>query len=229
MRLDSRNADALAGLSDAAIGARRLDEERAWLQSLALAEPANAAVRIELSRILAASGDVEHGIAAAQDAMRIAPGDPRAGEQLASVFADAGDGARLAPFADALVSRFPDRDKPRYYRANALFLTGRAEEAIAQAQAIVQANPRDVRAQNLLGVACASVGRRPCAQSAFEAALAANPRDGVSHVNLGVLHMQSGDAAAAADDFSTALVLDRASTAARQGLDEARAALASRR
>jgi len=228
VRLDSRNVDALAGLSDAATGARRLDEERAWLQSLAAAEPANAAVRIELSRILAASGDVERAIAAAQDAMRIAPADPRAGEQLASVFADAGDGARLAPLADALAARFPDRDKPRYYQANARFLTGRAEAAIAEAQAIVAANPRDVRAQNLLGVACASVGRPPCARAAFEAALTANPRDAVSHVNLGVWRLQAGDPAAAADEFSTALVLDRSSAAARQGLDEARAALASR-
>ena len=229
VRLDSRNADALAGLSDAATGARRLDEERAWLQSLAASEPGNAAVRIELSRILAASGDVEHAIPAAQEAMRIAPGDPRTAEQLASVLADAGDGAKLAPLADALVARFPDRDKPRYYRANARFLTGRAEEAIVEAQAIVAANPRDVRAQNLLGVACASVGRRPCAQAAFEAAIAANPRDAVSHVNLGVLRMQSGDPAAAADEFATALVLDRSSAAARQGLDEARAALAAGR
>ena len=225
VRLDSRNADALAGLSDAATGARRLDDARAWLQSIAAAQPANAAVRIELSRILAATGDVEHAVAAARDSMRIAPDDPRAGEQLASVFADAGDGAHLAPLAEALVSRFPDRDKPRYYRANARFLAGRVEEAIAEAQAIVRADPRDVRAQNLLGVACASAGRRPCAQAAFMAALAANPRDAVSHVNLAVFRMQSGDPSGAADEFSIALTLDRSSAAARQGLDEARAAL----
>jgi len=229
VRLDSRNADALAGLSDAATGARRLDEARAWLQSIAAAEPANAAVRIELSRILAASGDVEQAEVAARDAMRIAPDDPRAGEQLASVFADAGDGARLAPLAEALVSRFPDRDKPRYYRANARFLAGRVEEAIAEAQGIVRANPRDGRAQNLLGVACASAGRRPCAQAAFEAALAANPRDAVSHVNLAVFRLRSGDPSGAADEFSIALTLDRTSAAARQGLDEARAALAAPR
>ncbi len=48
-------------------------------------------------------------------------------------------------------------------------------------------------------------------------------------MNLGVWRLQAGDPAAAADEFSTALVLDRSSAAARQGLDEARAALAAGR
>ena len=39
------------------------------------------------------------------------------------------------------------------------------------------AHPDHARAQNLLGAACATLGRRDCAQAAFEASIRANPRD----------------------------------------------------
>jgi spermidine synthase len=228
VRLNSGNADALSGISDAAAGARRQEEARTFLQSVANAEPGNASVRIELSRLFAMVGNVEQAVAAAQQAMRLTPDDPRAGEQLASVLADAGDGARLGPFADRLVARFPERDKPRFYRATALLLAGRTEQAIAEARRLLASDPNNGRTQNLLGVACATAGQGACAISAFEAALAVNPRDPATHVNLGVYRLQSGDPAGAAEAFSAALTLDRSSAAARQGLAEANAALAGR-
>jgi spermidine synthase len=229
VRLNSRNVDALSGLSDAATGAHRQDEERAWLQSLAAAEPGNAAVRVELSQVLAATGNAAQAAVAANEALRLAPDDPRAGEQLASILADAGDADNLTALAGALVSRFPHRDKPAYYQATALVLKGRVREAIDQARQIVARNPKDLRAQNLLGVACATAGLRDCARSAFEAALVANPRDATTYVNLGVFHLRAADPAAAARYFSVALTLDRSSAPARQGLAEARAAGAGTR
>src|SRR5439155_415439 len=76
---------ALRGLSEAAAGAGRQDEERIWLQSLAAQQPADAAVRVELSRVLASNGDLAAAAATATEAMRLAPDDPLPGEQLASV------------------------------------------------------------------------------------------------------------------------------------------------
>ena len=48
-------------------------------------------------------------------------------------------------------------------------------------------HPDHARAQNLLGAACATLGRRECAQSAFEASLRADPRDPSTYINLGAL------------------------------------------
>src|SRR5207245_10894680 len=121
--------------------------------------------------------DFEAAAAAATEAMRIAPGDFRPAEQLASVVADAGDANQLASLADAMIARFPDRDEGRYFRATALFLKGRTAEAVDQARRIVAAHPAHARAQSLLGAACATAGQRDCAAAAFEAALRANPRD----------------------------------------------------
>jgi spermidine synthase len=221
--LNSQNAGALSGLSEAAAGAGLQNEERAWLQSLAVSQPSNAVVRVELSRLQAASGDFPGAIATATDALRLAPDDPRTAEQLASIYADAGDVDRLRPLADALVSRFPNRSDLLYYRATALFMSGQAAEAVDEARRVVARDPYNARALNLLGAACGTSGQTDCARTAFEASLAANARDPVTYVNLGLFHLQAGDPARAAGYFAEALTLDPASTGAREGLAQARA------
>ena len=227
LSLNGQNAEALAGLSDAASGAHKEEEERDWLKSLATREPRNVAVRLELSRVLAARGEIEPALAAATEALQISPDEPRAAEQLASVLADAGDAERLAPLAEALAGRFPDRADTRYYRASALFLQGKTEEAIVEARNVTGRNPGHARAQNLLGAACATLGRRDCALAAFEASIRANPRDPSTYINLGTFYLQLADARSAADSFVEALAIDPASTAARNGLTQARSLLAS--
>jgi tetratricopeptide (TPR) repeat protein len=222
LSLNSRNSDALSGLSDAAAGAHRTEEERDWLRAVAAREPANAAVRLELSRVLAATGDFEGAIDAANEALRLTPVDPAAGEQLASVLADAGDAERLAALADTLTDRFPDRPNALYFRASALFLQGKTEEAIREARRVTDSMPLHARAQNLIGAACATLGRPDCALAAFEASIRGNPRDPSTYVNLGLLHLQQTDAPAAAAAFAEALAIDPASMAARNGLAQAR-------
>jgi len=223
--LNARNTEALEGMSQAASGINKQADERDWLKALASADATNAEVRVEQSRVLASGGDYTDAAALAGEAMRIAPGDPRPVEQLASVFADAGDAARLGPLADSLVARFPDRPDARYYRATALFLTGRTREAAAEARQLVADHPRHARGFNLLGAACATDGQRECARAAFEASLRLNPHDASTYVNLGVFFMQSGDPGSAIESFAEALTVDPASAAAREGLAQARAAV----
>ena len=220
--LNTQNTVALAGLSDAAGGSASLDQERQWLREIADREPANPAVLIELSRVLAVTGDVKGALAAASDALRVAPGEPRAAEQLASVLADGADGERLAPLADAMVARFPDRIEARYYRATAMFLRGNARDAVAAARQVVEVRPDHARAQSLLGAACAAVGQSDCALAAFSAAIRENPRDASGYVNAGILTLQSGNPSAALDYFAAALTIDPSSKPARDGLAQAR-------
>ncbi|MCU1384849.1 MAG: hypothetical protein JWL71_3546 [Acidobacteria bacterium] len=220
--LNSRNAAALSGLSDAAGGSGKLDEERQWLSEIATRDPRNAAVRIELSRVLAVTGNVPRALETASDALQLAPDDPRAAEQLASVLADTGDGDRLAPLADAMIARFPDRLEARYYRATALFLRGQPQDAIVAARQVVDARPDHTRAQSLLGAACAAAGQRDCALAAFTASIRGNPRDASGYINAGTLSLQSGNAGAATEFFASALTIDPSSQPARDGLAQAR-------
>jgi spermidine synthase len=216
--LDSRNAEALRGALRAAARQGQTEAARVWLESLARQQPPNAAVRVELSYLAAATGNTEDALAHANAAIGLAPGDPRPLEQLASVLADAGNADRLAPIADDLASRFRDREDGRYYQAVALMLRGRASEAADAARRLLSAAPNHAKAQNLLGAACATTGDFDCARAAFARAIEIDPRDASPHVNLGVLHLQAGDAAAAAQHFGKALALDPGSAAARQGL-----------
>ena len=223
-----RNHAALAGLSDAAGGCDKLIEERDWLRTLAAREPGNAEIRIELSRVLAVTGDGKAAIEMASSALERAPDDPRAAEQLASVLADTGDADRLAPYADAMASRFPDRVDGQYYRASAMFMHGKTQDAVSTIRHLVETHPDHARAQGLLGAACASLGMRECAQTAFDAAIKANPRDPSAYINAGAFRLQNADARGAADYFASALAIDPSSTTARTGLMQARAQLASR-
>src|SRR5262249_38321276 len=152
----------------AAAGASRQQDERSWLEALAARQPGNAAVRVELSRVLASGGDLESAAATATEAMRLAPNDPAPGEQLAAGLADAGGADQLESLAEAMLARFPGRDEGRYFRATALFLKGRTMEAIDEAGRFVAAHPTHARAQSLLGAACATAGQRDCARTAFE-------------------------------------------------------------
>ncbi|HEY6211598.1 MAG TPA: tetratricopeptide repeat protein, partial [Vicinamibacterales bacterium] len=87
------------------------------------------------------------------------------------------------------------------------------------------AKPADARAQNLLGVVCAQLGRRDCARAAFTASLAADPRNPSTYVNVGLLSLDGGDPESALRYFSEALTMDPRSAAARTGLTQARARL----
>jgi spermidine synthase len=223
--IDNHDPEALQGVSAAAGGAHRQADERRWLEALARDAPGNAAVQVELSRVRAAAHEYDGALAAASEARRLEPDDPRPVEQLASVLADMGDGARLAPLADALVAKYPDRDDSRYYHATALLLGGRTDEAANDVRRLLAANPRHAKAQNLLGVACATAGQRDCARTAFEASIRLNPREASAYVNLGLMYLQAADPVVAADYFGEALALDPASAAAKDGLAQARTAL----
>jgi Flp pilus assembly protein TadD len=227
--INPKNASALSGLSDAAGGIGKLAEVRDWLAAAAARDRTNAAVRIELSRVLAVTGDATGAANAASDALQITPDDPHAAEQLASVFADTGDGQRLAPLVDAMAARFPGRPEVEYYRATALYLRGQNQDAIAAARHVVETAPGHSRAYGLLGAACAAAGDRDCARNAFAAAVSTNPRDPAGYVNAGMFQLQAANPAAAEALFASALTIDPASKGARDGLNQARAALANPR
>jgi Flp pilus assembly protein TadD len=222
LSLNSRSSEALRGSTDAAIGAR-LTEHLSFLEALAAAEPDNVEVRVELSHVHAMQGGIEAAIAAAADAGRIDPTRAEPLEQLASIYADAGDPVRLAPVANELVARFPARDEGRYYQAAALFLANRPADAESRIRTLLGVNPRHAKGQNLLGAVCAALANHECASAAFAAALALDPQDSSVYVNLGYLCLARGDPAAAAGFFGEALAVDATSEAARKGLAEARA------
>ena len=217
---DSSDADAYEGLRRAAIGASRVDETLALLKRPA-ADPSRLQARLALSRLLSAQGAVSEAAAEAFDLAERYPDNLRVLEQLASVLSDANDIERLQPVVQRLRRDAPAAESTRYYTAALLFMQGRADLAVPEAEAVVRENPRNALAQNLLGAALASIGERDRARRAFEASLKTNPLSPDTYINLATLEMQAGNRSDAAQRYAEALTLNQASEPARRGLAEA--------
>lgn len=222
-----RNPDSAVvdGLVRAAAPTGRLPDAEGLLKQVLARDPANIAAATGLSRLIAARGEFQAAAEPLRPWFAGTARDVRAMDQLASIFADAGDRQRLAAIVSDLQRVAPDAEPTLYYSASLHFLADRPEDAIATAERLRARNGRHARCLNLLGAAYATLGRSDDARRAFEASIAADPRDPVAYANLGTFELQAGRVARAANYFAQALTLDATSSPAEQGLVQAMAAL----
>jgi len=216
-------SDALGALLDAAAATGRQAEAEARLDKLVTDRPDLVAPRVALSRLKASSRAFDEAIRIAASAVQAHPDDAAAVEQLASIYADAGDAERLGSMVGAL-ARFPGSAASHYYIAVNHFLCSELDVAERTAQQALAVDPQFAHAQNLLGAIYATRGDSVAARRAFQASLLLDPQDPVTYQNLALLELDSGNAPAAARLFTEALTLDPASVPAREGLVRARSA-----
>ena len=214
---------AWSGFVQSAAASGHQDEAVRRLRDAIARLPLAAAPRIELSKVLAATGNEADALAVLRPLMDGQDRDPRAFEQAASVLADAGNARALDVVVGQLDAQWPNRPSSRYYAAVSAFLDGRTADSLRLGEDAARAGPRDPRAFNLIGSAAASLGRREDARQAFLSALRQDPRDSAAYVNLGTIELESGNRSAAMRWFAEALVVDPESQAARDGLARARA------
>ena len=103
-------------------------------------------------------GRFDEAIAVATEATRLAPGDPAAWEQLASLHADRGDVVRLAPAVEVLRREFPHRAASWYFAASESFLRGDVAAALPLVRRAIELDPSYADAHNLLGAIHATAG-----------------------------------------------------------------------
>ncbi|HUR33426.1 MAG TPA: fused MFS/spermidine synthase [Vicinamibacterales bacterium] len=217
-------SDALQVLVEAAAATGRQADAIGRLTDTVRQHADLVAPRVALSRLQAAQGAFDAAIKVASEAVQQHPDDAAALEQLASIYADAGDADRLAPLVPVL-AQFPDRPGSRYYTAAHHFMRGELSQAQQAAQQALSIDPRFARAQNLLGAIFATQGDTASARRAFQTSLALDSQDPTTYQNLALLELNTGNAAAAAQLFGEALTLDPSSEPARQGLARARGAI----
>ncbi len=221
VRLAPSDREGLTGFVEAAGRSRREQDATQLLEQLATEYPANASLQLELSRVLALQGAFDAAIAAAREALSLEPSSPAGREQLASLFGDLGDAARLEPIVRLMERVDPDSSETLYHAAALHFLQQQYIQAAALGERVAAADPNSARTHNLLGAAYASLGQMDQARRSFRASVRANPRDAVTYVNLGLLEVQVANSAAAVGHFAVALTLDSSSTAALTGLADA--------
>ena len=225
---DPTDADAYKGLMRASIpGATPgVDEALTLLRRLA-ADPSHLQAKVALSRLLAAKGATDEAAAQMLDLLQRYPDNLDVLEQLASVLSDTGDTEHLPSVVARLRRNAPTSQITHYYSASLLFLQGRPDLAVPEAESVVRENPDHALAQNLLGAALASLGHLDRARHAFEASLRANPLSPGTYINLAMLEMEAGHPDALPGDYAEALLLNPTSEPARRGLAEAAARASS--
>ncbi|MGE3888045.1 MAG: fused MFS/spermidine synthase [Vicinamibacterales bacterium] len=192
------------------------------LEALSAGRPPQRDVLVALSKARAAAGLMDEAVEAAREAARVDPPGLAGLEQLASIYADAGN---TVPLDDAVATMrrvAPDRAPTLYYAAAAAFLHGDAQEAARLAERAISADPAYAPVYDLAGAAYTKLGRLDEARKAFEMSLTFDPHDSAAYTNLGLLAMESGDRAAARGYFAEALWLAPDSAVAREGLARTR-------
>ena len=221
LNLAPTDAATLDGLVRAAAAARQEDDAERRLRSVIQTFGAESTARVWLAEILGARGRFDEATAVATAATRLAPADPAAWEQLASLHADRGDAVRLGEVVEVMRREFPGRAASWYFSASASFLRGDHAAALPLVRRAIDLDPSYADAYNLLGALYATAGDIGAGRNAFRASLRLDPRDAVTYVNLAQLELADGQQNVATDLFAEALTLDPNSREARQGLAQA--------
>jgi spermidine synthase len=216
--LGASDAATIDGFVHAAGAARQDVEAERRLREMIQSRPTAPALRVALAQLLGMRGRFDEAVAVATEATTLAPADPSAWEQLASLHADRGDAGSLGATADLMRREFPDRAASWYFAASASFLRGDGDGALTLVRRAIELNWNYADAYNLLGAVQGTAGDIVAARDAFRTSLRLDPRDAVTYVNLAQLELAAGRREVAADLFAEALSLDANSRDAREGL-----------
>ena len=124
----------------------------------------------------------------------------------------------MMPVVSRLRAEAPGSEAAHYYSAALLFIEGRTELALKEAQAVIAGNPGHAKAQNLAGACLASLGQRDQARAAFRASLAADPQGSGDLLKPGNARATGRQPRAGRQYFAEALTVDPTSETARAGL-----------
>lgn len=215
------DATALEGLLQAAASSGKMVETELTLKRLA-ADQSHVAAKLAYSKLLASQGNMDAALRLPVQILDVDPANVAALEQLASIFSDIGDAARLDPVAQQLVKEAPKDTWAHYYAASLFFLQNRPDMALRAARNAIALDPNNAKAHNLVGACLASMGNNDAARTAFEASIKADPREPGTYTNLATLELQAGNRDRARRFFAEALTIDPASQAARDGLNSLR-------
>jgi spermidine synthase len=221
LKLAPNDEAALQAFTRTAVLTSRAQDALSWVKALTL-ETSSVQAQIAISKLLAAAALRPDAVQAATNACALRPVVPAACEQLASLYADAGDGAQLSPVVEQLRQAAPNAAPTLYYAAVSAFLRGDAQAALASAQQALAADSTYAAAYDLAGAAHTKLGQADLAAQAFQTSLRFDPHDSTAYTNLGLLALAAGNRADARNYFAEALWLTPTAQAARDGLARAR-------
>jgi len=223
LTLAPEDVDALGHYVGAAAASGQLDAAEKYLRSR-IAATDTSPLNVELSRVLAARGDLEGAAVVAQHGAALDPSNERALDQLVTVLADNRNDAAVEQLATLLVRTGATRPVTLYAQMRLAHLRGRFAQAKAFGERLTSTEaPEDnaARNSNLLGLAYDGLGEHDRARQAFQASLRTTPRAPAVLMNLGFTELKAGRADVAEKRFSEALFLSPTLAPALDGLVQA--------
>ena len=220
---DPSDREALDGFVRTALVTGRAAEAIARLRErLGAAAADRPRTLVELSKLQASAGLRDDALATARRAADLAPSDPAGHEQLASLYADAGDTVRLDQAVRTLQSTAgEDAAATLYYSAAAQLLHGNLPQAMLLAERGIGFHPDYAALYDLAGATYTKLGQVFRARWAFDQSLRFDAHDSTAYENLGLLAFEEGNLPAARNYFAEALWLNPSSAVARQGVQRA--------
>jgi len=223
LTLAPEDVDALGHYVGAAAASGQLDAAEKYLRSR-IAATDTSPLNVELSRVLAARGDLEGAAVVAQHGAALDPSNERALDQLVTVLADNRNDAAVEQLATLLVRTGATRPVTLYAQMRLAHLRGRFAQAKAFGERLTSTEaPEDnaARNSNLLGLAYDGLGEHDRARQAFQASLRTTPRAPAVLMNLGFTELKAGRGDVAEKRFSEALFLSPTLAPALDGLVQA--------
>jgi tetratricopeptide (TPR) repeat protein len=223
LKIAPQDLDALERYVGAAAASGQLDAAEKYLRSR-IATTDTAALNVELSRVLAARGDLDGAVAAAQHGAALDPSNERALDQLVTVLADNRNDAAIEQLVTLLVRTGATRPVTLYAQMRLAHMRGRFAQARAFGERLTSTETSEenvARNSNLLGLAYDGLGDHDRARQMFEASLRTAPRAPAVLMNLGFTELKAGRPDVAEKRFSEALFLSPALAPALDGLAQA--------
>ena len=223
LKIAPQDLDALERYVGAAAASGQLDAAEKYLRNR-IAATDTAALNVELSRVLAARGDLDGAAAAAQHGAALDPSSERALDQLVTVLADNRNDAAVEQLVTLLVRTGATRPVTLYAQMRLAHMRGRFEQARAFGERLTSTETSEenaARNSNLLGLAYDGLGDHDRARQMFEASLRTSPRAPAVLMNLGFTELKAGRPDVAEKRFSEVLFLSPTLAPALDGLAQA--------
>jgi spermidine synthase len=221
LKIDPTDPSALDGFTRTALLTSRAQDALSWIKALT-PERTTVPADTASSRLLAASGHRSEAIETATRACAARPLAVAACEQLATLYADAGDSAQLDTVLQTLNEAAPGAAATHYYAAVSAFLRGDWQGALDAARRAIATDAKYSAAYDMAGAAHTKLGQAELAAQAFQTSLHFDAHDSAAYTNLGLLAIAAGNTADARNYFAEALWLTPESKTAREGLSRAK-------
>jgi spermidine synthase len=208
------------GLVGSARGTVDLKKLAAFFEEMLATEP-RPLVRLAASDFYMQESNYENAAAPLQALLQEDPKNISALEKLAEIYANQGD-AQLPAIVDRLRAIDPENPKALYHFATIRLYEGRLDEAIQLVERILQREPKNIRARNLLAVAYGQTYQPEKADAEFRRSMElARPEDFVTLNNYGLFLTERGRYQEALDRFNDAIEINPENVQAYVGIGEA--------